>query len=167
MRLLPKEQYNQVVDSVPIVCVDMVPIKIENGKYYFGVIERNTGPEIGKLALVGGRIYRDETITEAIKRTLATDLGINDFSFYQCEDSKPIIVKQYMQKSEVDGDYLYDPTKHAVALTYAITINGDLHPANEASDFVWLKNSKDHQFGYGHEKVIDYFVDFFWPLTKI
>ena len=162
MTYLPQKLYDQITESIPIICVDVIPLKSENGKKYFGVIQRKTGPEAGKLALIGGRVYKDEKIIDAIKRTLMNDLSVDDFTFYECEEAHPIIVGQYMHTNNVVGDYMYDQTKHSVSLTYAINIDqAKIKPKNEASDFLWINDADNQIFAYGQNKVIKYFVGHF------
>lgn len=162
MTYLPQKLYDQIVGSIPIICVDIVPVNSKNGKKYFGVIERKTGPEAGKLALIGGRVYKDEKIIDAIKRTLVNDLSVDRFSFYKCEVSHPIVVEQYMNTDEIEGNYLYDSTKHAISLIYAINIDqAKIKPKNEASDFLWINGVENRIFAYGQNEVIKYFLDYF------
>lgn len=70
---LTASEYETVVKSVPIFCVDLVIIK--NNKVL--LIKRNNKPMKGKYFTPGGRILKNETIEEAIKRKGKEELGID------------------------------------------------------------------------------------------
>lgn len=66
--LLSSKEYELVNNSVPIVCIDIIPLIYSNNSVKLGAIIRATGSESGKVALIGGRIIKNESITEAISR---------------------------------------------------------------------------------------------------
>jgi ADP-ribose pyrophosphatase YjhB (NUDIX family) len=137
---LHKPVYDLVVSSVPILCVDVFPVNISTTEPSIGVIERATGPEKNKLALIGGRVLKHETIARAIGRHLFDAFESDEFSFYPGNDEgTPFYVAQYAHASTSEG--LYDPTKHSIALNFLIEINEPEVVQNEASDFLWI--SKD------------------------
>lgn len=136
---LNKDLYRTISSKIPIVCVDILPVKQVNKIWKIGIIERATGIESGKIAILGGRIALNETISEAISRHLLKDLNIHKFSFYQTNKTqKPFYVQQYFLGSESKKPYGFDPTKHAIALTYLVTINEKPNPRDEASAFNWI-----------------------------
>src|SRR5581483_11298113 len=95
MSQLPDDLYRTVTESLPIVCVDVIPVRKLDGQWQIGVITRATGSQAGKLALIGGRIRHGESIEQAIKRHLNNDLLIKDFRFFQGDSSHPFNVAQY------------------------------------------------------------------------
>jgi len=143
MTRLPPELYQTVTNSIPIVCVDLIPIKQVRSEWQIGVITRATGPETGKLAILGGRIYHDEFITDAIARHMKTDWGISDYRFWEGNTiSRPFYVQQYLHAKAAELPYGYDPGKHAIALTYLIELSKEPRPRNEASAFHWIEASE-------------------------
>ncbi|HMS92581.1 MAG TPA: DUF4916 domain-containing protein [Candidatus Saccharibacteria bacterium] len=135
--------YRKISSHIPIICVDIVPVKQVKKVWKIGIIKRATGKEAGKLAILGGRIALNETIPEAIKRHLFRDLNIHKFNFYQINDTqKPFYVQQYFLGSESRKPYGFDPTKHAIALTYLVTINEEPIPRDEASAFSWIDRNQ-------------------------
>ena len=137
--LLPEDLYKSITKSIPIVCVDILPVKKVRGVWQIGVIKRSTGKESGKLAILGGRIALRESIVDSIKRHLLKDLRVSNFIFYKTNtDSNPFYVQQYFMGSDSSKPYGFDPTKHAIALTYLVTINDTPIPENEASEFRWI-----------------------------
>lgn len=136
---LPDKLYKNITGNVPIVCVDIIPVKQINNTWYIGIIKRSTGLESDKLAILGGRISLNETIPEAINRHLLKDLGIHKFTFYKTNKTQtPFYVQQYFLGVKSEKPYGFDPTKHAIALTYLVTINDTPIPKNEASEFRWI-----------------------------
>jgi len=132
------ELYAQITASFPVVCIDVIPVDIVKQKV--GVITRATGKEANRLALIGGRIRKNESINDAILRHLKTDLGVTDFSFYKTNnEDTPFIVQQYSHSAkQVSGYYCYDPTKHSIGLTYLIQINQQPKPKTEACGYHWI-----------------------------
>jgi ADP-ribose pyrophosphatase YjhB (NUDIX family) len=132
------ELYGQVVESFPLVCVDAIPFDASTNK--IGVITRATGKESGKRALIGGRIGKGETISQAIGRHLLTDLGLTAFSFHpENTEQRPFYVMQYAHNTEpTDNFQAFDPSKQSIGLTYIITIGETPVPTAEAAAFDWL-----------------------------
>lgn len=144
MPYLPDEQYRLVTSSVPIVCVDIIPVRqTGDSSWEIGVIERATGSQASKLAVLGGRIHHSETISEAIARHLQDDLSVYSFSFLGTNStSRPFIVQQYAHAASAEKPTGFDPTKHAIALTYLIELTDKPHPQREASSFTWINSSQ-------------------------
>jgi colanic acid biosynthesis protein WcaH len=86
---LRKEQidqplYKQIVQTMPVLCVDIVII--QDSKIL--VVKRRNNPLKGVYFTPGGRIYRGETIEEAVRRKAKEELNIElefieRISFYE------------------------------------------------------------------------------------
>lgn len=127
--------YEIGVETLPIVCTDIIPVR--DGK--IGVIKRATGPEAGKLALIGGRVRKNQRILDAISNHLKTDLAITKWKFLPTNnEQRPFFVQQYLHQSSSNDEFGYDSTKHAIAMTYLIAIEGTPVPRKEADAFVWI-----------------------------
>lgn len=78
---LPANTYKKIFSLVPIVCVDIVVVY--KGKFL--LCKRTNKPGQGKLFLPGGRIFKNESLSEAAIRKTKEELGINtrksDFEF--------------------------------------------------------------------------------------
>lgn len=136
---LAKPIYDLIVDAVPIVCVDFLPVRFEsmNNDPQIGIITRATGPETGKPALLGGRVQKNETVSAAISRHLEGSLGETEFAYHQGNtEDQPFYLGQYTHAPTAEGGY--DPTKHSIAPTYLIDINEPGIVRDEASDFRWI-----------------------------
>lgn len=76
---IPEELYKQFHELMPIACVDLV---VFNGSSVL-LLERLREPEKGKFWFPGGRLMKNESIDEAIKRILFEETGLTlRFSFF-------------------------------------------------------------------------------------
>lgn len=135
---LTDSAYELVADVVPIMCVDVIPVDVSSsGVFRLGTIIRGTGSERGKLAIVGGRLQKNEGIEAAISRHLNASFDSPDFEFYDgnTEDT-PFYLAQYKHAPHSEAGY--DPTKHAIAPTYLITIDEPTSTRDEALSFQWI-----------------------------
>ena len=73
VKKIPDVLYRQIVDTMPILCVDVVVI--EQKKYLLG--KRKNKPEKGTWWVPGGRVLKGETLHEAVHRKIKEELGIS------------------------------------------------------------------------------------------
>lgn len=160
--LLTEPAYTLVTQCVPIVCVDIVPINFHEEMPRLGIITRATGPERGKAALLGGRILKDEMISAAIGRHLMGSLGSGKFAYHKTNgESQPFCVQQFLHKGSAEPPNSYDPTKHAVTLTYLVDIDEPKQVQDEASEFRWIKLGQiPKESAYNHHLVMQKVADF-------
>ena len=69
---LKKSIYKQVMESVPIVCVDALIVN-EKGEYL--LVKRKNNPLKNKFWMIGGRLYKDEHTQKGIKRKIKEEIG--------------------------------------------------------------------------------------------
>jgi len=136
------ELYSQVTATFPIICVDVIPFDAKTNR--IGIITRATGKEAGNLALIGGRIQKNESIQEAINRHLVNDLQVNEFTFYSGNTAtRPFYVQQYFHRDTAEnGSDGYDPSKHSIGLNYIINIDETPIAKAEAANFLWINESE-------------------------
>ncbi len=72
--MIPKESYKMILDNMPIVCIDSVVVNAD-GEYL--LVKRNNHPLKGEYWLPGGRLMKNETLREAVKRKMKQELGID------------------------------------------------------------------------------------------
>ncbi len=162
---LPQELYAIIESSIPIVCVDIIPVILDDEGEVdsVGLILRKSpfGPVWCHL---GGRVRYGETVGDAIERHVHETLS----------GAEPII--------EIDPqpDYVYqwfpdavapratslpfgtDPRKHAVALSFAIEVDGDPTPTEkgEALEFEYFAvDDLPRPLWPGCEYLIDRIID--------
>lgn len=162
MTYLSDELYKTITDSVPMVCVDVIPVRTTAGAWEIGIITRATGSEVGMATLIGGRVQHDETLRAAISRHIETDLGITAYEFFADNDElRPFRVQQYLHTTVAEDPFGYDPSKHSVAATFLITLTDDPKPKNEASAFHWVsRDAIPEHCGYNQAIVMRAAFDF-------
>jgi ADP-ribose pyrophosphatase YjhB (NUDIX family) len=150
---LSEEDYALVRASVPLPCVDLLPWRSAAGGVEVGLITRLTERGEPGYALVGGRVRHDETLAAALNRHVTETLG-DGVAIGAVDTSLPLGVYEYFP----DGrNGLVDPTKHAIALTYAAPLSGSPRPGGEASAFDWFPADAlppENAFGFGHGHVV-------------
>ena len=155
-RWLSPEEYKRVQETVPIVCVDIVPLRRKGGTpESIGLILRDTPSQGRRWCLVGGRVLRDETLTDAVARHLRHTLG-DRIRFGLDPDAQPIYVAQYFTSRTPPG--LIDPRQHSVAMTYCIDIEGPVKAQGEAHEFNWFDPQRlpaPAEFGFEQDRVLD------------
>ena len=72
--MIPEEKYKMIMENMPIVCTDGVIVN-DNGEYL--LVYRNNHPLKGEYWLPGGRVMKNETLCEAVKRKMNQELGID------------------------------------------------------------------------------------------
>lgn len=134
---LDSKTWKLVQDSVPIACVDVLPLQTTAGVItHAGLIHRDTPHQGPRWCFVGGRLHRNETLVEGLTRQLRETLG-DAVRFTAAPDLQPLFVAQYFTQDRGVG--ALDPRQHAVALSYALAVDGDIAPAGEAHDFRWFE----------------------------
>jgi hypothetical protein len=153
---LSDDDYRLVTNLVPIVCIDVLPIKKDDaGIWHIGMIIRATGSQTGKITLIGGRVQHSELINDAILRHIKNDLGLDAFGYAEgLSESKPFMVQQYLHQDSVESEeYAFDPTKNSIGLTYLIEISESPTATNEASEFLWVSDIEGKKFGFNQQVV--------------
>ena len=73
MKKIPREVYKNILDTMPICCVDMVV-------HYKGkvlLVKRKDEPEKGEFWVPGGRIYKNERLADAVLRKVKEETGLD------------------------------------------------------------------------------------------
>lgn len=148
--LIPAAEYDSIQARVPILCVDLLPVSPEGSEV--GLIRRETYDDGEGWCMVGGAVKRNEPLLSAVARHVASTLG-GDVS-YELPTPQPHFVAEYF--SEAKTGELFDPRKHAVALTYAAEIRGEPQPGGEALEFSWFARDQLDAipFGFGQGEVV-------------
>ena len=70
---IPKELYQQILENMPICCVDLVIY--HQGKVLLGL--RKNEPLKNQWCVPGGRILKNETLEAAVKRKAKEEVGLD------------------------------------------------------------------------------------------
>ena len=124
MSFIPDEQYNQILKSMPIFCVDwLISCK---GQYL--LLKRTQQPLMGDYWIVGGRLRMDESITLAACRLQMREVG------RFCGVGKMIGFSNYMF-DKVEGAR----ATHTPAVSYQIEVDEMFTPTMDSteSEYIW------------------------------
>jgi ADP-ribose pyrophosphatase YjhB (NUDIX family) len=150
-RWIPEADYRFICARVPIMCVDLLPVLADTGR--FGLVERDTYDGGRGLNLIGGGVLLDEPLTESLDRHLRATLG-------EATDLRPdtlALVGIYQYFKVARPGRLHDPRKNSVSITYAGVLDGEPKPSGEAHAFHTFE--LDHppgltEFGFGQGTVV-------------
>lgn len=73
MNIIPEDNYKQIIELLPILCVDIM-VKNRKGKYL--LIQRAREPLKGFWWVIGGRVMKGETLEEGAIRKIREETGI-------------------------------------------------------------------------------------------
>lgn len=126
---LSKEVFTTVLDSTPLVSIDLV-IQDAEGRVLLG--ERKNRPAQGYWFVPGGRILKNESLADAFKRLTLAELG-EAFSITDATLQGPY---DHFYSDSVFGD---SPSTHYVAIAYRLSVDElpDL-PDEQHSGYRWF-----------------------------
>lgn len=136
-RWIPVDKWKTIVDSVPIVSVDLV-IKYKDG-VLLGL--RENKPAKGEWFVPGGTVFKNERLTEAVHRVAETEVGCDveiqeqlgvfehfyDTSDVDCVDSKHYLANGFAVEPPKDQHIEISDSQHS-QLRVAEPPFDDLHP---------------------------------------
>jgi len=110
---LDKQTFSTVIESTPLVSIDLV-VKNKQGQALLG--QRLNKPAQGSWFVPGGRILKDESMSDAFKRLTKEELG----EIYTIEQAQLLGPFDHFYTDNVFGDEF---TTHYVAIAYVITVD--------------------------------------------
>jgi len=149
---IPDEEYRTIRSRVPIACVDLLAVT-DQAKPRVGLIHRKTYNQRQGWCLIGGAVLIDESLDSAVRRHLTATLGTSIFIVQGT--LRMVLVAEYFRDRRSRS--LYDPRKHAIALTHVGVCIGEPEPVGEASDFQWFSIDDlplPSEFGFGQDRIV-------------
>ncbi|CAB4962999.1 MAG: DUF4916 domain-containing protein [Actinobacteria bacterium] len=134
---LSPEQLDGARESLPIVYVDAVPVRVDYAGVitHVGLLLRARPDGSISRAVVSGRVLYRERIRDALLRHLEKDLGPMALPRIPAAPA-PFTVAEYFPDASVTG--FHDPRQHAVSLAYVVPIDGDVEVSGSALDLAWV-----------------------------
>jgi colanic acid biosynthesis protein WcaH len=131
-RIQPK-LYDKIKKSMPLPCVDL--LITHNGSLL--LMLRNNEPGKDLWFTPGGRIHRNESLEEAVKRVLSEETGL-----------QPINITQVSTMSHMW------PEAHTVTTYYRVQVNSDKVKLDEQHrDYRWINRMEDDLHPYIKEMI--------------
>jgi ADP-ribose pyrophosphatase YjhB (NUDIX family) len=151
--------WEAIQSSVPIVCVDLFPVRIcaAGSVSAVGLIRRPMpGSDEIVWCPIGGRINHGEPLRAAVLRHLSSTLTGADVDLPL--DPQPSYVFQWFPSSRDDEGVTYgiDPRRHSVGLCFLVPVAGEpaVVAGGEALEFGWFDVTE-----------LDAIADQSWPGT--
>ena len=124
--MLDDQTFETVINSTPLISIDLL-VKKDN-KILLG--KRINKPAQGYLFSIGGRVYKNETIDNAMMRIAKNELNI-----------ELKLMPRFIGVFEhfYDDSIYQDVSTHYVNLAYEIKIEGTLNlPSEQHNEYQWL-----------------------------
>ncbi|HRW19898.1 MAG TPA: DUF4916 domain-containing protein [Dermatophilaceae bacterium] len=134
---LSREQLRDARERLPILYVNLVPVRVDERSQVTSVGLLLRATEDGRIhrELVSGRVLYHERLRDAILRHVERDLG--GMALPQVPLApQPFAIAEYFPTPGVTA--YHDPRQHAVALGYVVVLMGDCAPQGNALDLAWL-----------------------------
>lgn len=158
-RWFPPEEWRWLQSVIPIVCVDVLPVRYSQSTRQrnveaVGLILRDTPHQGQRWCLVGGRLCYGESLLQAVRRQVRETLGARVRPAIKPRQL-PLYVAEYSPSGK--GGFALDPRQHSIGLTYPLEIRGLPAPRGEAIRFEWfdiddLPAAK--QFGFDQDRIV-------------
>ncbi len=143
--MLDDQTFKTVIRSTPLISIDLL-VKKDN-KILLG--KRINKPARGYLFSPGGRVYKNETIDDAMMRIAKDELNI-----------ELKLVPGFIGVFEhfYDDSIYQDVSTHYIDLAYEIEIHETLNlPTDQHNDYQWLTINELLESKEVHKYVKDYF----------
>jgi ADP-ribose pyrophosphatase YjhB (NUDIX family) len=138
MTYLPDELYARIERSMPIACVDFVPVLVRSdGLRQVGLILRES-PHGRVWCHLGGRVQFGETIRHAIGRHARETLQVEVLLE---ANPQPSYVYEWFPSDVAPTDgtvFGDDPRKHAIGLSFVVEVDSNPIAQNEALEFAYF-----------------------------
>ncbi len=134
---LSREDLDAARDKLPILYVDLVPVRVDDRGQVIAVGLLLRVSEDGHIMreLVSGRVLHHERLRDAILRHVEKDLGPMALPRVPAAP-QPFTVAEYFPTPGVTP--FHDPRQHAVSLAYVVPVAGDCAPQQDALDLTWV-----------------------------
>lgn len=134
-RILKRDELAQVVRLAPLVSVDLI-IEDDRSRILLGM--RTNEPAKGCWFVPGGRILKNERISQAFERVMKDELGL-DLDYSQAE-----FVGVFEHIYPTNFALAEDFGTHYVVLTYRVKLIGpvDVSADNQHSELAWFDKDR-------------------------
>lgn len=142
MKKIPDNEYKYILENMPISCVDL--IVFHEGKVL--LVRRNQNPSGGELSVPGGRILKNETFVEAVKRKAKEEVGLD------VRITKKVGFFEFFDRRGMFKDL--KTGIHSVTCVFVVTLTKkdfNIKLDETSSEFVWITKIEDDLIPYVKE----------------
>ena len=132
--LLDAETFKTIVDATPLVSIDLL---VRDSDHQILVGRRINRPAQGYWFVPGGRIRKNERLTDAFLRLTEQELGVS----LSIESARYLGLYEHFYSDSVFGDGV---STHYVVHGFEVVLPGDNHglPKEQHSDYRWLSETE-------------------------
>lgn len=112
MKLIPRDKYAEIIKVLPILCVDII---VQNACKKYLLVKRANEPKKNKWWVIGGRVFKGETLKCAVKRKVKEEIGLR---------IKDIQAIGYFELLNSKHPFGLSCKYHAVSIVFKANING-------------------------------------------
>jgi len=147
---IDKKHVLEIIEATPLVSIDLV-IRNPSNKVLLG--KRNNRPAMGYWFVPGGRIFKNETINQALKRISEVELG-QDLSI-----KAPSLLGAYDHIYEVNFLNVKGINTHYVVLAFGIALQQEIEVKSDEqhTELKWWEIDKLLQDQTVHQNTKVYF----------
>ena len=148
------EKFASIVSSAPIVSVDLV-IEKNDREFLLGL--RENRPARGFWFVPGGRILKNERISQAIGRVMNQEVGLGESDY----ETRLIGVFEHFYDDSA-FDQIAETSTHYVAIGYHISVNQAveiLKPDSQHSELRWFSIEQIEDSQNVHRYSQDYILN--------
>jgi colanic acid biosynthesis protein WcaH len=145
-----KNLYKLTLDHFPIACVDVV---IEcNEKFLF--LKRKEKPAQGEYWFPGGRLHKNETLEDCVKRKLNEEVGIESYS----------LIDQIGTFETIFDDGPFEAQSHTINVTYHVIVKTEEIKSNDKffDDYKWIYKDDpiilNHKYAEYFDGILDWIL---------
>ena len=150
---LSPEDFAEVVKKTPLVSIDLIVLN-GNDEVLLGF--RSNEPAADSWFVPGGRIAKDERISQAFQRITENELGVT----LKCEDAHFVGVFEHLHPTNFTRKGNFGT--HCIVLAYKIKINEDILnlPTDQHSQYKWCSAESVKNENNVHPYTMTYFKDY-------
>lgn len=129
MKNIPEVDYLKIIETMPIVCVDVI-IKFGGNQFLF--VKRSNEPEKNSWWFVGGRLYKGESLSDCAIRKCKEEVGLD------CK------LKRFVCCAEtIFPNGLNNIPTHSINFVYLMEANSNkIQLDSTSSEYIWIENFK-------------------------
>ncbi|GGK77442.1 GDP-mannose mannosyl hydrolase [Amphritea balenae] len=133
-RLLSKEQFKTVVESTPLISLDLV-VRDQQGKVLLG--KRLNRPAKGYWFVPGGRVLKNEALADAFQRLTLNELGQS----YTIDQARYLGLYEHFYEDAAVCELV---STHYVVNAFLINLGDTIRslPEEQHSEYRWLREAE-------------------------
>lgn len=133
MSFIPVEEYKKIIETMPILCVDVV---IQTSRNEYLLVKRTNEPLKDRWWVIGGRVQKGETLEHAVIRKLKEETGL------EAERIQPI---GYYEDIFDSNPFGLKTKLHCVSIVFLVTFDDrqEIKLDHQSSDWKFSKELPD------------------------